>query len=150
MRIAIPIWEGKVSPVFDTALRLLVVEVENKKEAARFIYYIDEQDLTRRCRRLRNLEVDILICGAVSHPFLQMLLASGLDVIQQISGRAEEVLEAYLQGNIFPSRFLMPGCKRCQHRYGSSQRKNNINGLRRRRLGKNGNSKTEMRTEPKR
>lgn len=112
MKIAIPIWEGKVSPVFDTALRLLVVEVEGKKEASRYIYYIGEQDLTQKCRHIRTLEVDLLICGAVSHPFLQMLLASGLEVIQQISGKAEDVLDAYLKGNIFNARFLMPGCKR--------------------------------------
>ena len=122
MRIAIPIWEDKVSPVFDTALRLLVVEVENQKETSRFVYYIEEQDLTRKCHRIRNLDVDILICGAVSHPFLQILRASGLDVIQEISGQAEEVLEAYLQGNIFHSRFLMPGCRRARHRHGKKIR----------------------------
>ena len=117
MKIAIPIWEDKVSPVFDTALRLLVVEVEDKKEASRFIYYIGEQDLARKCQHIRTLGLDLLICGAVSHPFLHMLLASGLEVIQQISGRAEEVLEAYLKGNIYNAKFLMPGCKRCRRRH---------------------------------
>jgi predicted Fe-Mo cluster-binding NifX family protein len=118
MKIAIPIWEDKVSPVFDTALRLLVVEIENMKEVSRFIYYIDEQDLNRKCQRVRNLGLDILICGAISHPYLHMLVASGLEVIEQISGPAEEVLEAYLEGNIFDTRFLMPGCKRYRCRYG--------------------------------
>lgn len=121
MKIAIPIWEDKVSPVFDTALRLLVVEVENREEECRFVYFMDEQDLTRKCRRIRKLDVDILICGAVSHPFLNMLKASGVDVIQQISGRAEEVLEAYLRGDLFHSRFLMPGCKR--HGHGCDRRR---------------------------
>ena len=38
MKIAIPIWEGdKISPVLDTALRLLVVETENKSEVSRFV-----------------------------------------------------------------------------------------------------------------
>ena len=32
MKIAIPIWEGKVSPVFDTASRLLILHVEGNKE----------------------------------------------------------------------------------------------------------------------
>jgi predicted Fe-Mo cluster-binding NifX family protein len=118
MKIAIPIWEDKVSPVFDTALRLLVVEVKDKKEVSRFIYYIGDEDLARRCQHVRTLNVDMLICGAVSHPFLQMLLASGLEVIQQISGRAEEVLKAYLKGNIHNTRFLMPGCKRYRCRHG--------------------------------
>ena len=118
MKIAIPIWEDKVSPVFDTALRLLVVEVKDKKEASRFIYYIGDEDLTRRSQHIRTLNVDILICGAVSHYFLHMLLSSGLDVIQQISGSAEEVLDAYIKGNINNARFLMPGCKRFRCRYG--------------------------------
>ena len=126
MRIAIPVWEDKVSPVFDTALRLLVVEVEGRKESSRFIYTMEEHDPTRKCFRIRKLDVDILICGAVSHPILHMLLASGLDVIQQISGRAEEVLHAYLQGNIFQSRFLMPGCRGYRCRYGREITKKEI------------------------
>ena len=99
-------------------MRLLVVEVENEKEASRFIYYIEETDLPQKCRRINNLDVDILICGAVSQSFFNMLRASGLDVIQQISGLAEEVLEAFLNGNIYHSKFLMPGCKRHRNRYG--------------------------------
>ena len=76
MRIAIPIWEEKVSPVFDTALKLLVVEVKDKREESRVVYHIDENDLSQKCHRIRKLELDTLICGAVSHVFLQMLLAS--------------------------------------------------------------------------
>lgn len=118
MRIALPVWEDKVSPVLDTALKLLVVEVKDQREESRFVYHIDENDLSYKCHRIRKLELDILICGAVSHAFLQMLLASGLDVIQEISGPAEDVLNAYLQGNIFQPRFLMPGCKRGLRRCG--------------------------------
>ena len=113
MRIAIPIWEGRVSPVFDTAMKLVVVEIKEQKETSRFIYHIDEKDLTQKCRRIRKLDLDTLICGAVSHPFLKILQSSGLDVVQEISGPAEEVLKAYLQGNIFQEKFLMPGCKKC-------------------------------------
>lgn len=112
MRIAIPIWGDKVSPVLDTASRLLIVEVADQTEVSRFEIYLDEQDLSRRCFRIQGMEVDILICGAISRPFLRMLMASGINIIPEISGHAEEVLEAYLKGNLFHSRFLMPGCKR--------------------------------------
>ena len=124
MKIAIPIWEDKISPVFDTALRLMVVDIEGKKELSRTVYYIDEQDLLRKCQRIRTLDVDILICGAVSHSFLKILNANGLEVIEEISGRAEEVLEAYLNGEIFNSRFLMPGCGK--HRNRCLKKKQNI------------------------
>lgn len=114
MRIGIPIWEDKVSPVLDTALKLQVVEVENQKIASRSLYHLDEHDLNRRCARIRGMDIDIIICGAVSHPFLRMLMASGIDVIREISGTAEEVLETYLQGKLFDSHFIMPWRKRSQ------------------------------------
>ena len=112
MRIAIPIWENKISPVLDTASRLLIVEIEDKNEARRFEIYLDERDLSRRCIRIQGMEVDTLICGAISNVFERMLLASGITVIQDISGHAEDVLTAHLNGNLHHSSFQMPGCRR--------------------------------------
>ena len=117
MKIAIPVWEKGISPVFDTASRLLVVEVEDQKETSRFEIYLDEQDFSRRCVRIRNLGIDILICGAISRPYSRMLMASGIKVIPELSGQAGDVLNAYLQGNLFSSsRFQMPGCKKSRRR----------------------------------
>ena len=116
MRIAIPIWDTKVSPVLDTASRLLVVEIENRNEASRFEIYLDEQDLSRTCFRIQGMDVDTLICGAISRHFARMLKGSGINVIPEISGQAEEVLEAYLQGKLFNPKFLMPGCNRNRFR----------------------------------
>lgn len=112
MRIAIPVWEDKISPVFDTALRLLVVEINESGEESRFFYQIDEDDLVQKCHRIKKLEADTLICGAISQAFLQMLGESGLNVITEISGPVEDVLQAYLRGNIYQPRFLMPGCRK--------------------------------------
>lgn len=112
MRIAIPIWEDKISPVLDTASRLMIVEVVNGKESSRFEIYMDEEDLTKRVLRIRGIGVDILICGAVSRPFLRMLRANGIKIIPEIAGQADDVLGAYFQGTLLHSSFLMPGCRR--------------------------------------
>ncbi len=112
MNIAIPVWEGKVSPVFDTASRLLVLKVEDKEEKHRFETYLEEKDLMRRFDRVQGLEVDILICGAISRQFHRMLSAGGIDVIPWISGPAEEILNAYLEGTLSDAKYLMPGCER--------------------------------------
>ena len=117
MRIGIPIWEEKISPVLDTALRLLIIEVEHQSESSRSIAYLDDQDLMQRCLRIKGLDVDIIICCAISHPFLRMLNASGIDVIQEISGQVEDVLEAYLHGDLFNSRFMSPWCERNRYRF---------------------------------
>ncbi|MGD9032264.1 MAG: NifB/NifX family molybdenum-iron cluster-binding protein [Desulfobacteraceae bacterium] len=112
MKIGIPIWEDRVSPVLDTASRLLIVELEDQKEASRFETFLDEQDLSRRCVRIRRLGVDTLICGAISRGFSKILEASGIHIVPGISGHPEDVLNAYLRGKLSHSRFLMPGFKR--------------------------------------
>ena len=112
MKIAIPVWEDKVSPVFDTATRLLVLQVEDSRETDRFETYLEQKDLSRRCTLVQSLGIDVLICGAISRHFYGMLTAGGVRVIAWISGPAREVLEAYLAGDLLNARFLMPGCDR--------------------------------------
>jgi len=109
MKIAIPVWENKVSPVLDTASRLMVVELNEKGPTSRFEIYLDERDVSRRCLRIQDLCVDTLICGAVTRYFSDLLKASGIELIQGISGQPEAVLNAYLDGTLAHSKYLMPG-----------------------------------------
>jgi len=115
MKIAIPVWGDKVSPVLDTASRLLIVEVVDQREASRFETYLDEQDMSRRCVRIRGLGVDTLICGAISRGFSKILEASGIHIVPGISGHPEDVLDAYVNGNLFKSKFFMPGYQRSDY-----------------------------------
>lgn len=110
MKTAIPTWDGKISPVFDTASKLLIVQLEDNRETSRFEAYLDGQNLSRRCSRIYDLGIDVLICGAISRAFCRMLVAGGVNVIPWISGPVEDVLDAWMHGTLFHSRFLMPGC----------------------------------------
>ncbi len=112
MRIAIPVWDDKISPVLDTASKLLIVEVEDKAESSRFEIFMDEHEITRRCLRIRGMNVDLLICGAVSQPFFRLLTAAGIHIVRDISGHPEDVLNAYLNNKVLPPEFSMPGCNR--------------------------------------
>jgi len=112
MKLAIPVWEDKVSPVLDTASRLLVVEVKEDGEVSRFEIFLDERDLSRRCLRIQGLGIDTLICGAVTRHFSEMLKASGIDIIPGISGRPDEVLNACFEGKLAHTKYLMPGLSR--------------------------------------
>ena len=108
MRIALSIWGDKISPVLDTAGKLLVVDNKNQKES-RFEAYLPEKDLSRRCAFIRGLGVDVLICGAVSRHLTKILMASGIEIVSGISGRVEDVLTAHLQGDLTQPKYLMPG-----------------------------------------
>lgn len=109
MRLGLPVWETRISPVLDTATRLLVVEVKNRGELSRSEVYLDEKDVSRRCRTIRSVGVNVLICGAVTRRLSDMLKDSGIDIVPGVSGHPEEVLHAYLQGRLAHPRFLMPG-----------------------------------------
>ena len=111
MRIAVTIWNDKISPVFDTASRLLIVDADNLSETARFKINLYEKDISQRCLRIQALKVNVLICGAISRPFSMMLMSSGVKIISGISGTAEDVLSAYLHGTLSDPEFCMPGCK---------------------------------------
>ena len=109
MRIAIPIWQEKVSPLLDTSSRLLIVVTRGEGELSRFETYLDEVDISRRCQRIQGLKIDVLICGALSRPFVMMLKAAGIDIISGITGRVEDVLQAFFHKKLSHSNYVMPG-----------------------------------------
>ena len=109
MRIAISIWGDKISPLLDAASKLLIIENESQEESSRYEVHLLKQDISKKCRFIQSFDIDVLICGAVSRQFLEMLKASGIEVISGISGPARDVLEAYQQGKLLHSKFFMPG-----------------------------------------
>ena len=110
MRIAIPTWCGRVSPVFDVAKHLLVVDVDGTRDGSREDATIEETGPGRRARRVAELGVNVLICGAVSAPLEAMLISAGVRVILHVCGSVEEVLQAFVSGGLTDQAFLMPGC----------------------------------------
>jgi len=116
MRIGVPTWAGAVSPVFDVARRLFVVDVEAAGEVRRFEEVLGETDVIGRATHVARLGVKVLICGAISWPLEQALASSGIEVIAHICGGVEDVLSAYFSGRLAGDDFLMPGCRGCRHK----------------------------------
>ena len=110
MKLGIPSWNGKISPLLDTAGKLLVIEFEGAREVSRFETLLGNSDIFQRCTLIRALGVETLICGAVSKHLLCQLQRGGVCVIPWISGDISEVVEAYMNGTLINERFLMPGC----------------------------------------
>jgi predicted Fe-Mo cluster-binding NifX family protein len=114
MRIAVSIWGEKISPVLDTATRLLIIEHDIDSNISRFETRLPEQNISRRCSFIRDLDIDVLICGAVSRQMSGLLTSAGIKVISEISGPAEAVIDAYFQGTLLQKEFFMPG-RRSNH-----------------------------------
>jgi predicted Fe-Mo cluster-binding NifX family protein len=109
MKIAIPIWNGFISSVFDFAHRLLLVDIENAKVVNRSEVDLKAESLPQRAGSLKNLGVDVLICGAISRALADMVAASGIQVLPFVTGRVAEVLQAYMTGQLVRPQFAMPG-----------------------------------------
>jgi len=110
MKIAIPIYNDSVSNVFDFAHRLLLVDIENGKEANRSEVELKDESLPQRAGQLKSLGVDVLVCGAISRVLANMITASGIQLLAYVAGRVNDVLQAYLNGQLVQPQFSMPGC----------------------------------------
>ena len=110
MRLAIPTWNGRISPVFDVAKHLLLVDLDEGQEVGRQEAVIVGTDVPSRASRIAELRVDTLICGAISRALEARLAAAGVYVIPDTRGLIEEVLSAYSSDRLTEQAFLMPGC----------------------------------------
>jgi predicted Fe-Mo cluster-binding NifX family protein len=108
--IAIPVWQGLVATTLDFAASFLLVQVEGgKKTESREVSLVTAPPEVLG-RRLQEWSAETVICGAISRWLWQDLETRGIRVIPFVSGQAGEVLQAFMDGRLDDSRFLMAGC----------------------------------------
>ncbi len=127
MRTAIPIYNGRVSPVFDTAQHIVIVDVEAGEEAGRAEHDVAALSAWQRAKMLSEHGVSHLICGAISVPAMNLVAARGIAVANNVAGDVDEVLRAYAGGTLFSPEFMMPGC--CGRRGGRSRHGHGWRGM---------------------
>ncbi|MEW6261213.1 MAG: NifB/NifX family molybdenum-iron cluster-binding protein [Thermodesulfobacteriota bacterium] len=110
MKAAISVWNDRIAPVFDVARKVLLVDMDkgsamNCWEA----YFLSETD-EGKAKQLRELDVDVLICGAVSRYLETTLVNAGIQVIGFVAGEANEIIDSWLSGDFHQQDYAMPGC----------------------------------------
>lgn len=109
-RIALPNWQGRLSPVFDVAQQLMVVEMSGRQEHGRQFCSLSAPDAASRAKTLLAHDVDVLICGAISQSLERAVTAAGIGVIAGICGDVDRVLRAYALGRLEEEESLhLPG-----------------------------------------
>jgi predicted Fe-Mo cluster-binding NifX family protein len=116
VKVALTIWKNRISPVFDAARQVIVLEIIDGLVVERIYTNLGPEWPYSRASLLSKKGVDVLICGAISLEFRQMLEACGIKVIPFITGELNRVLKAYLNGDLLRSAYFMPG-------YGRGRRK---------------------------
>jgi len=123
MRVALTAWENRISPLFDCAGMLLIVDIVDRKKTGRYFEPFHCESPFSRASKLSALEIEVLICGAVSNLFANIIETHGIRIIPFVAGTVDEVLDAYLTGGLCDSKFRMPGCKTRQDRGFEKKRK---------------------------
>jgi len=110
MKVAVTVWDERISPVFDSAHTLLISDIKNKK--IRNISYQPFNPQSGACftEELTRLDVEVLICGAISQIHSTLIEACSIHVIPFMGGNVTRILEAYAHGTPLAPSFLMPGC----------------------------------------
>jgi predicted Fe-Mo cluster-binding NifX family protein len=117
MKMALTVWGNRISPVFDAAHMLLVVEIDNTEIISRRYEPFYPELPTRLAVRLAEMNVVVLICGAISEIPANIIETNGIKLIPFITGDAHEVIDAYVKDVPFMPTFLMPGCSHKRHRH---------------------------------
>ena len=110
MKVALATWNGRISPVFDVARQVLMLDVEDNRVVARHEETLPGTEPQAQAGRLAALAPHTLICGAISQPMAGLLAARNIQVIPFTAGAVEEVVAAWLAGALPNPAWAMPGC----------------------------------------
>jgi len=110
-RIAIPVFQSRVSPVFDCCSRVLLVDLEQNREIRRTEITCENLSVFERVNLLNKSGVTIVICAGISQSFQDKLVTAEISTIPGIVGQVDEVLYAFRCDRLDNSSFCMPGYK---------------------------------------
>ncbi len=110
MRIAITLWNNRVSPVFDVAGQVILFEAEAGVFLSEKLLLLPQVPAIEKLSCLRQAQTDVLICGAISLDAHSAAVNSGMKVYPFIAGDVHEVIKAWQSGRLNDAAFAMPGC----------------------------------------
>ncbi len=111
VKVAVPVFEGRLSPVFDTCMRLAYFEVEGGRVTEAGEEDVSSVPAVLRPRLLAERSVSVLLCGGISGMLHRALTAAGITVYPWLAGGARQVVEAFAAEGAPDVSFAAPGCR---------------------------------------
>jgi predicted Fe-Mo cluster-binding NifX family protein len=116
MKVAVTVWENRISPLFDATRTLLIADIDNRVLTEKYLVPFDCISPFARAATLEGLGVGTLICGGVSDFFAKLIEAHNIQIIPFVAGRVDEVIDAFLRDKLCHKKFRMPGCSHRQYK----------------------------------
>ncbi|HOI17965.1 MAG TPA: NifB/NifX family molybdenum-iron cluster-binding protein [Geobacteraceae bacterium] len=109
-KAAFAYWNDRIAPVFDNARQIRIVEADNGCVVTELEDVLSEASLVHRATRLAQIDIDTLVCGAISRPLHEAIAAYGIRVISFVAGDLHEIIRAWMNGSLEGGDYAMPGC----------------------------------------
>ena len=102
VKIAIPRFDDLVAPCFEYSATVAIFMIEDGLVVEQIDFRLQSQNAFDRVRLLRDQGVDTMICGGIQDRFEDLVGATDIRVISWVSGRVEELLRKFLDGELVP------------------------------------------------
>jgi predicted Fe-Mo cluster-binding NifX family protein len=102
MKIAIPIFENRISPRFDFSPEMWIITVENGELVNQEKLSTSSLNLPKRLEQITSNGVDKVICGGIDGFSLNQLGNRGIDVVHDVIGEAEVAFHLFMRGRLRP------------------------------------------------
>lgn len=96
MKIAIPVFQTKISPRFDSTQDFILLQIEQSNVMKREKLPTKGWPLSAKINQLVDLGVDTLICGGIDLESMQQLKYKGIKVYSWITGEVEDAVTRFL------------------------------------------------------
>lgn len=100
MKLAIPLFGPRVSPRFDYAPRLLVLSLKEGKVVSGKEIPLNPLEAWQRVEKLKELGVEIVICGGIDEGSKCWLVDHETQVIPLVTGEVNRVIKDFLAGRL--------------------------------------------------
>ena len=102
MNVAIPTYQGTVAPCFEVARIFLLVKIEDNRVQSESSVDAGGCEGFGRIQLLKDRRVDVLICNGIKRFYRDLLQATGVLIISEITASVESAVSDFLAGRLTP------------------------------------------------
>ena len=97
MKIAIPVFQTKISPRFDSTQGFILLHIEKSSVLEREKLNTTGWPVSAKLKQLVDLGVDTLICGGIDVKSMQHLNSNGIQIYSWITGEVDDAIACFLR-----------------------------------------------------
>ena len=101
--IAIPVFQERISPLFDEARRFMLLEITDGRIAQKSTVTLNQESAALRVAKLREIGVTTIISGAVSGYLSRIISEQGFMHYSWTSGPVDRVINQFMAGGLKPA-----------------------------------------------